>query len=681
MNSEAHFTQTTSDKKARKLLRQRSRTMAIDKKERRLLRAAPQTGHDIEYGDNNSFSDDDDDAQGRNVRWSLTTDDRMNDALKNLSDHHIDRSTSKREHLSDGSDEDFERSMGIYKDDAAISSKTYFPKTKQGQGHHCKWLNRCLTMVAVLTTLGGVALGGYVAGRYVTQNEQQVKTAAPDATVTDAAPDATVTMSSSETDSTSQGSMKGPKAPNQIDTTGMTRIEKMYYAVGHLSDTNFLSHNFTMARTPQEHALDWLATLDPNEIAVDDAQMAERYGLLVMYFALNGDSWSDGTNWLIQKDICSWSGVSCEVRSVVSGEPPKRVVTSVDLSSRQLKGFIPNEIAALSELEHLALHDNPGLNQELPEWIGNLSKLKTLQIYDTGLSGTVPSTIGNLRSLEEMYLHRNFLQGDIPQEITKLTNLQEMLLYKNRLTGPIPVDIGRLTNLKRVWLSDNVLTGGLPASMGNMASLRALYADHNRLNGPLPGFLANAKDLTDIRLTNNAFVGEIPEEWISLSNLYILYLDHNNLNGNIPEWIGGFPNLQFLQLEYNGFTGLIPNGLSRSANLHVLDLSSNQLSGGIPPGLGSLSKLEALMLHGNNLEGYVPTSLSSLKHLKKLNVSQNTKITGSVPMQICALGIKEIQVDCTVSCSCCTPCYQPDQENHKDGVITVDLGQSHNNGS
>ena len=86
---------------------------------------------------------------------------------------------------------------------------------------------------------------------------------------------------------------------------------------------------------------------------------------------------------------------------------------SIDLSSNNLIGKIPEEIVLLDGLVNLNLSWNH-------------------------LSGVIPNKIGEMRSLESLDLSRNMLSGEIPATLSNLTFLSYLDLSYNNLTGRIP---------------------------------------------------------------------------------------------------------------------------------------------------------------------------------------------------------------------------------------------------
>ncbi|CAL2256652.1 unnamed protein product [Prunus armeniaca] len=74
----------------------------------------------------------------------------------------------------------------------------------------------------------------------------------------------------------------------------------------------------------------------------------------------------------------------------------------------------------------------------IPEFIGNLKQIHSLNISSNILNGSIPSSLGNLRNLESLDLSHNKLSGQIPQQLTRLTFLENFDVSHNNLTGPIP---------------------------------------------------------------------------------------------------------------------------------------------------------------------------------------------------------------------------------------------------
>ena len=157
-------------------------------------------------------------------------------------------------------------------------------------------------------------------------------------------------------------------------------------------------------------------------VPVDEGSVdGDRAALIALYNATDGANWTDNTNWLSDKTLGEWHGVSTNAQG--------RVVT-LRLQKNQLSGPIPPEL-------------------------GKLSKLQRLNLYNNKLSGPIPPEIGNLSNLRELELSINQLSGPIPPEIGNLSNLEWLFLYNNKLSGPIPLSFGKLSTLKQLGTGGN----------------------------------------------------------------------------------------------------------------------------------------------------------------------------------------------------------------------------------
>ncbi|PNX71824.1 receptor-like kinase [Trifolium pratense] len=90
------------------------------------------------------------------------------------------------------------------------------------------------------------------------------------------------------------------------------------------------------------------------------------------------------------------------------------ILRSIDLSSNQLTGDIPEEI-------------------------GNLIELVSLNLSSNNLTGEITSKIGRLTSLEFLDLSRNHLCCLIPPSLAQINRLSMLNLSNNNLSGRIPI--------------------------------------------------------------------------------------------------------------------------------------------------------------------------------------------------------------------------------------------------
>jgi len=219
-----------------------------------------------------------------------------------------------------------------------------------------------------------------------------------------------------------------------------------------------------------------------------DGEKSDRAALTAFYEATGGKEWSRQDNWLTDKPLGEWYGVT-----------PTREgrVLRLRLPAKKLAGKITQE------------------------W-GNLAHLEPLWLSDNELTGEIPREIGNLTELEYLWLDNNQLTGSIPPELGQLSRLKWLELQNNRLTGKIPSELGNIRYVHPErglrWtpvvlnLSGNRLRGPIPSTLGNLIDLRDLALEDNRLTGRIPRELGNLKDLYTLKLGKNRLTGKIPPE-------------------------------------------------------------------------------------------------------------------------------------------------------------------------
>ncbi len=249
----------------------------------------------------------------------------------------------------------------------------------------------------------------------------------------------------------------------------------------------------------------------------------------------------------------------------------------LDLQGQLLAGPLPPEMGDLASLEHLDLGSN-WLAGPLPPELGQLTRLRTLNLDYNRLTA-LPPELGQLANLQNLDLSRNRLTA-LPPELGQLANLQNLDLSRNRLTA-LPPELGQLANLQNLDLGGNELTAP-PPELGQLANLQRLRLEDNQLTGPLPPEWGQLASLEQLYLYNNQLSGPLPPEWGQLASLAKLRLEDNQLTGPLPPEWGQLAGLQELRLEDNQLTGPLPLAWTRMSNLRTLDTSSNQLTGCYP---------------------------------------------------------------------------------------------------
>lgn len=259
--------------------------------------------------------------------------------------------------------------------------------------------------------------------------------------------------------------------------------------------------------------------------------------LVALYNSTNGANWANNTNWLSNKPLNEWHGVTLDSQN-------GRVIR-LDLFNNNLNGMLPIEIGSLINLQDLLLTSN-NLNGEIPIIITDLSSLQKLYLDENNFTGTIPKELERLNDLQILRLGYNNLQGNIPSEIGNLNNLLRIDLQENNLTGFVPPELGGLSNLITIQLFENQLSGNIPSGFGSLNDLRYLYINSNKLSGFIPD-LSNT-DLNNqfgggLNISNNDFIFSDIEsqfDWLKTNVANFIYSPMNPFNQqqNIPLVIG-----------------------------------------------------------------------------------------------------------------------------------------------
>ncbi len=107
-------------------------------------------------------------------------------------------------------------------------------------------------------------------------------------------------------------------------------------------------------------------------------------------------------------------------------------------------------------------------------------KASELNISNNSIT-SLPSEIGELSKLRILNVSNNLLTGALPAEIRKITNLKELIASNNRLTG-IPAEIGQLSNLEIIDFSNNSIDS-FPLEIANIkGNLKEIDISNNNFS-------------------------------------------------------------------------------------------------------------------------------------------------------------------------------------------------------
>ncbi|KAJ8550478.1 hypothetical protein ON010_g10591 [Phytophthora cinnamomi] len=190
-----------------------------------------------------------------------------------------------------------------------------------------------------------------------------------------------------------------------------------------------------------------------------------------------------------------WGGLRCDAFTdpttvthiYLPGEGLNCELTKLDLSV----------MVSLEQLNHL--------HGAFPDWLGEMTLLRRLNLQDNQLKGDIPSSFADNDALELIDLSSNYFTGELAQTIS-LWGRED------------PHDPDENSVLTTVDVSNNLFTGALPAML-NQSSLQRFDVHTNNFSGFLPQFPALLLEhVKSAEFGGNGFMCPIPPAWLP-SNL------------------------------------------------------------------------------------------------------------------------------------------------------------------
>lgn len=425
--------------------------------------------------------------------------------------------------------------------------------------------------------------------------------------------------------------------------------------------------------SPQFRAFQSLA--QGGAVTTQTSDLTTRYALAVLYYATNGDEWSNNIGWsslwdtppgedppYCSSDATEWFWSTC---NLCSSRCDGDRLDIVRLHTNNLQGTLPPELALLldEDVSQLILNDNAGLHGTLPAalWTKGTGLLQ-LTIDNTKISGTIPTALGELSLLTVLSLGSTALTGTIPSSIGRLTSLESLDLSSlpSLTPQPIPEEFYNLTSLFSFDMNDAQWTGTLSSRIGNFMRLESMSFADNELTGPIPSEVGRLSLIRALELQDNRFTGTIPSTIDGLEGAIQIFVGSNNLSGTLPASLTNMTGLKDFRGNYNSLTGSFPSEMDRMTSMKTINVGRNKMTGTIPwddfltwkeiksfrltsnsftgslpnnPAFWALTTLGTLQLSRNDLSGSIPTTIGLSPGLRELEVKSN-RLTGAIPSEI-----------------------------------------------
>ena len=185
----------------------------------------------------------------------------------------------------------------------------------------------------------------------------------------------------------------------------------------------------------------------------------EREALFAIYNSFGGKNWKKNDSWFTDKPLSQWYGIITDEEGFVTG---------------------------------LHFYNDYSIKGSLPFEESKLSKLKTINFAQCGVSGTLPDCFEYLKELKELNFRRCNLSGNIPSSIGSLTKLTKLNLSGNNLIGTVPNSFSNLKRLENLDLSYNKLAGSFPSGLISLPKLSFCKICNNNFTGSLPPAITNS---------------------------------------------------------------------------------------------------------------------------------------------------------------------------------------------
>lgn len=285
---------------------------------------------------------------------------------------------------------------------------------------------------------------------------------------------------------------------------------------------------------------------------------------------------------------------------------------------------VPDSIGRLSRLETLNIS---GLTKPsvFPDSVGQLKNLRSLLVLSDS-DVVLPESFAELAALEDLNMRAASWQ--LPARFYQLSRLKTLDFTNCRLER-VPEEMAQMQALETViFCSPEVRDyAQILSVVARMPNVKVLEMSADRVP-PAIGLCQNLEEFVLWGGSDPERPLQLPDAFFDLPRLRILSLNLCHLD-KIPEGIGRLKSLRELSFMETSFESL-PESIGELSELELLCIRENPLLKMLPRSLVRLTRLTDLYLDDNPLLTELPPGLDQLANLAAVRIS-NREAVKNIP--------------------------------------------------